>query len=358
MKAVFHLITTINRGGAENQLLILVREQIRQGFKVHVVFLKGEPELGSDFEKAGALVHSELAHISPLFQPVKFRKIIKGSDAIVHAHLPRAELVALLTFSKFKFFASRHNSEPFFPGAPKILSNLLSRLVEIRSEKIIAISNAVNDFLVKSGEVSNQNNIEVIRYGYRLQCEGALKKNGNEGSILKLGTISRLTHQKDLPTMLLTFKEYKTKYPGSSLTILGAGPLESELKQFAKTLGLSASVQFLGRSSQIFDFLGKLDAFILTSKYEGFGMVLLEAMDAGVPIIASDNSAIPEVLGNDFPGLCTTGDYLDFAEKITRLNDTEYRDSVLRKQEYQLKIFDAESMAAKILEIYVSSTHG
>jgi glycosyltransferase involved in cell wall biosynthesis len=157
--------------------------------------------------------------------------------------------------------------------------------------------------------------------------------------------------------MLLTFKEYKTKFPESSLTILGAGPLESELKQFAKTLGISASVQFLGRSSQIFDFLGKLDAFILTSKYEGFGMVLLEAMDAGVPIIASDNSAIPEVLGNDFPGLCPTGDYMNFAEKITKLNNAEYREFVLRKQEYQLKFFDAESMAAKILEIYVSSTH-
>jgi len=157
--------------------------------------------------------------------------------------------------------------------------------------------------------------------------------------------------------MLLTFKEYKTKFPESSLTILGAGPLESELKQFSKTLGISDSVQFLGRSSQIFDFLQNLDAFILTSKYEGFGMVLLEAMDVGVPIIASDNSAIPEVLGKDFPGLCPTGDYVNFAEKITKLNDTEYRDSVLRKQEFQLKIFDAESMAAKISEIYVSSTH-
>ena len=154
MKAVFHLITTINRGGAENQLLILVKEQIRQGFEVHIVFLKGEPELGSDFGKAGALVHPELARVSLLFQTFKFRKIIKGANAIVHAHLPRAELVALLTFTRFKFIASRHNAEPFFPGAPKIISNLLSRLVELRSERIIAISNAVRDFLVGRGEVS------------------------------------------------------------------------------------------------------------------------------------------------------------------------------------------------------------
>ena len=352
MKSVFHLITTINRGGAENQLLILVKEQIRQGFEVHVVYLKGEPELRADFVASGALVHSELASLSPLVQPFKFGKLIREKNAIVHAHLPRAELVALLTLKKFQLFTSRHNAEPFFPGAPRVVSNLLSHLVEIRSIKIIAISNAVKNFLVLRGEITHSENIEVVHYGYRMRNGGNAARESETGQIFRLGTISRLTDQKDIPTLLSAFLEYRAGSPASALSILGAGPLESELKNLAKSLGISESVDFLGRSSQIYDFLSGLDAFILTSKYEGFGMVLLEAMDAGIPVIASNNSAIPEVLGNDFPGLCTTGESKEFCQKINLLNDPVYRKLILDKQSARLQLFGAEVMSQKINQVY------
>ena len=349
---MFHLITTISRGGAENQLLILVKEQIKQGLEVHVVYLKGEPELRNDFESCGAMVHSDLSKLFPLFQPIRFRSLIKGKNAIVHAHLPRAELVALFTCTKFKFFVSRHNAEPFFPGAPIGISNILSRIVEMRSRKFIAISNAVKDFLVSRGEVSYLENIEVVHYGYHLRNEGKVPKANSTDEILKLGTISRLTLQKDIPTMLSAFLEYKARARTSSLSILGAGILNFELQQISKQMGIEESVFFLGRSPLIFDFLTGLDAFILTSKYEGFGMVLLEAMDAGIPVIASRNSAIPEVLGDDFPGLCTTGDSKDFCQKIELLNDPSYRKMILDKQSKRLKLFDAETMSQKIKKIY------
>jgi len=352
LKAVFHLITTIKRGGAENQLLILVKEQIRQGFEVHIVFLKGEPELEPDFLKAGALVHSEMSQVSPLFQPIKFSRIIRESGAIVHAHLPRAELVALLTLKKFKFFVSRHNAEPFYPGAPKMFSNFLSRLVELRSEKIIAISNAVRNFLVNRGEVSQSKNVEVIHYGYQKQINRKFDMTDSKSKILNLGTISRLTEQKDIPTMISAFRMYNDESSLSSLSILGAGPLESELRELAKKLGVAESVRFMGRSSVIYDYLTGLDVFILTSKYEGFGMVLLEAMDAGIPIVASRNSAIPEVLGDDFPGLCTTGDSRDFFEKIYRLNDPVYRKLVLDKQRERLALFGAQVMSENVKRVY------
>jgi glycosyltransferase involved in cell wall biosynthesis len=128
--------------------------------------------------------------------------------------------------------------------------------------------------------------------------------------------------------------------------------LESQLKALSIELGLENSVHFLGRTDKIIEFLSGLDVFLLTSKYEGFGLVLLEAMDAGIPIIASRNSAIPEVLGTDFPNLCETGNDEEFAEKILRLNDLEYRSTVLALQANRLVIFDAPSMARKIYEVY------
>ena len=329
-----------------------MKEQIKSGLDVHIVYLKGEPELKPEFIEAGAKVHQELALKHPLLQPYLFRKIIAKTKPIVHAHLPRAELIALVTLSNFKFFVSRHNAEPFFPGAPKFISNLLSKLVEARSIKVIAISNAVKDYLVSRGEIYNQNNIAVVLYGYRRHKLGNVSPNVKDAKNIKIGTISRLTEQKDIPTMLSAFRIFHTNHPGSILSILGAGPLATDLKKQVSAMGLRETVIFGGRSSKIYDFLSELDIFILTSKYEGFGMVLLEAMDAGIPILASNNSAIPEVLGENFLGLCKTGNPDDFASKLELLNDPEFRELLLSQQKARLKCFEADRMCKKIEELY------
>lgn len=354
MKTVFHVITTINRGGAENQLLVLVREQVRIGLEVHVIYLKGEPELEKDFARAGATVHHELAQKSVLVQPFLLRKLIGKGESIVHAHLPRAELASLLKPKNVKLIVSRHNAEPFFPGAPILVSNILARVVEIRSKKIIAISNAVRNYLISRGEVRNPENIVVVLYGYQRHFSDKRDKTDVSFSLNKIGSISRLADQKDIPTMLQAFKTFREAHPQVTLSILGAGPLDSELKNLTKQMGLGESVTFHGRSSKIYEFLAELDAFILTSKYEGFGMVLLEAMDSGLPIIASNNSAIPEVLGSDFLGLCQTGNAADFSKKLEDLTDEAYRLRVLDQQATRLAAFSAEQMCESLLAIYSS----
>ncbi len=352
MKKVYHLITTILRGGAENQLLVVVEEQVRQGLEVHVVYLKGEAELEQDLLTLGATVHHELVGKFPLFQPWHMTKLIAGENIILHAHLPRAELVGLATMGNFHFITTRHNAESFFPSAPEFISGFLSRLVERRAAKIIAISKSVKEFLLNSGEVKNEENIEVVYYGYFPKVDTKQMKSNLPSSLLRLGTISRLAPQKDLPTMIRTFHGYNIQNTESSLSILGAGPLESELKHFVETLNLKSKVKFLGRSSFTRDFLLSLDVFVLTSLYEGFGMVLLEAMDAGIPIVASRNSAIPEVLGEEFPGLCITGDADDFLLKINALKEPGYRNLVLDIQKERLRMFSASSMSKNLLKLY------
>lgn len=354
MKQIFHLITTISRGGAENQLLVLVQEQISQGFEVHVVYLKGAPELLQDFEALGAQVSSELADANFIMQPFIFRRIISRRNAIVHAHLPRAELVALLTPAWFVLFVSRHNAEPFFPGAPKLISKWLSRVVSLRCKNVIAISEAVKEFLTLGGEIMIPKKIHVVHYGY-IQRNIPQNRNKNlMASSCRLGSISRLTKQKDIPTMLHALEIVREQIPGATLSIVGSGILEPALKLETSQLGLEYAVQFLGRTDKIMEYILQLDVFLLTSKYEGFGLVLLEAMDAGIPIVASRNSAIPEVLGIDFPGLCETSNHRDFAEKILKLRIPEYRSQVLQVQEERLALFDASSMAKKVIRLYLS----
>ena len=352
MKSVFHVITTISRGGAENQLLVLVKEQILQGLDVHVVYLKGEPELLNDFQKIGSIVHSNLADQSPFRLPFLLKGLLEKENNIVHAHLPRAELVALLTPARFKLIVSRHNAEPFFPSAPRIFSNFLSRVITLRCKKVIAISKAVERYLTERGEVSNQRKIIVVRYGYQPIAKSSKGDKIEIGYPLKIGTISRLTDQKDLPTMFKVVDEVLRLGHQVTLDVVGEGPLRNKLLRLIKDLELEKYISLKGRTDKVHEFLDGLDVFLLTSRYEGFGLVLLEAIDAGIPIVASRNSAIPEVLGTDFPGLCETESYSDFAEKIIRLLNPDFRQLVLQHQEKRLPLFDASKMGEKIKSIY------
>ena len=163
---ITHLITTIERGGAEKQLLILTQEQVLQGLDVEVFYLKGQPELKSEFEMFGVKVNQSLVNKSFIKQNIIFRKIIRSSGAAVHAHLPKSELITALTCRKNRFIITRHNSEAFWPGIPKIISNFLSKFVTKKSAHIICISEAVKSYIVNRGEVSSSSQISTVHYGY------------------------------------------------------------------------------------------------------------------------------------------------------------------------------------------------
>ena len=100
MKHVIHVITTISRGGAENQLLVLTKEQVLAGRKVTVVFLKDSPDLLDKFRHNGVEVIQECA-LRPFFnQIVWFRNFLKNRDVLIHAHLPRAETLVAFALKK------------------------------------------------------------------------------------------------------------------------------------------------------------------------------------------------------------------------------------------------------------------
>lgn len=355
MIKVLHVITTINRGGAENQLLVLVREQIKSGMEVSVLYLKGEPELEQDLSDAGARVLHEIANQHPFIQFIKMRCISKNQEALLHAHLPRAELLTRFSSAKNPFVVSRHNAEPFFPGAPRFLSSFLSRLVAEKAKHVIAISYAVSNFISSKNEVGDLKKVTVVHYGYqpspnidRLSAKVELAKESG----ICIGTISRLTRQKDLPTLFSAFAQFLRLHPDSKLLMVGGGEEKNSLVCLAEELAITKNVEWVGRTSEIQKYLSRMDVFVLSSLYEGFGLVLLEAMDAGVPVIASNNSAIPEVLGSDFPGLASTGDVQDFLEKMNQFVEIENRKHLLQVQNVRLGIFKADLMCSKIASIY------
>ena len=357
---VTHLITTIERGGAEKQLLTLASEQVQSGIKVEVIFLKGKPELEKEFEEFGVKVNKLLAGKNFLHQISLLSKYLRKNTSPVHAHLPKSELLAAIVVPNKYFIFTRHNSEPFWPGGPRIISNLLSKFVCKRASQGIAISNAVKSYLIKRGEIPNEYTIDIVYYGF--EKDSATNSIGlnfitnlinNKSSNFRIGTIGRLVPQKDYPTLLSAFSNVSEKLPDAELYVIGEGYLQKELMELCKSLGISSKVYWLGKTEYINEFLSKIDLFILPSKYEGFGLVLLETMVAKKPIIAANNSAIPEVLGKTYEGLFSTGDAKALAQYInTAINDKNFLERLVNSYSSQLNLFDPRDMNKYVRNIY------
>ncbi len=112
------------------------------------------------------------------------------------------------------------------------------------------------------------------------------------------GTLGRLVPAKDQDTMIKGFSLIKAQCPHAKLVIIGDGVLEKNLKEQIQQLHLEKDVILTGYIDQGFRLLKAFDVFVLTSVKEAFGRVLLEAMLAKVPVIATKTNGIPEVVGN------------------------------------------------------------
>jgi glycosyltransferase involved in cell wall biosynthesis len=362
-KKIIHLITTIERGGAEKQLLTLVREQVKFGLGVEVFYLKGALELKQEFENCGAIVNQTLLKKNFIQQVFTLRKHLNQGQAPVHAHLPKSELLASLSCSKGMFIFTRHNSEAFWPGVPKMLSNVLSKFVAKRSASGVCISNAVKDYVIQRGELSKDYNLKTIYYGFEKIQQLHTKTLPEirdqlivKPGVLRVGSIGRLVRQKDYPTLLRAMKQVFDSGVEAELFIVGEGTEKDNLVELTLELGIHERVHWLGRTPFVNEFLSQLDLFVLPSIYEGFGLVLLEAMQANKPILATNNSSIPEVLSKDYVGLFETSNVEKLSGLIKKvlLEDT-FAKQLVSNYSKRLDIFKPEVMAEKLLHVYEKS---
>lgn len=297
---ILHLITTLDRGGAEMQLVQQVRFQNIQGLETEIRYLKGKGLLAGQFEgeRVGKIPGGFfLVQIIFLLFLVKRKKF-----DIVTAHLPRSELAAAIVsrLTNYALIVTKHNTEKFWPQGNEMVSKLLARFVDKAACMTICITKAVKDYLISKGELREENSV-VIHYG----IERKVKEKSDfplplaQKSSLRIICVARLEPQKNLMSLIELIPRISDLNP--ELRIFGVGSQREFLHSQINARALEDKIKLCGLTENPRGEMESSHLMILPSIYEGLGLVILEALDEGCLVIASRIPAVVEVLGNDYP---------------------------------------------------------
>lgn len=131
---------------------------------------------------------------------------------------------------------------------------------------------------------------------------------------------------KDHEALLRAFRLLDHRRLNPYLMLVGEGRLLDEMKQLAQDLGCADRVKFMGARTDARRLLGLADMYVHTCRYEGFGLAVVEAMLAGIPVVATDEGALPEYIKRGQTGLLfTPGNVTDLADRITEMADNPQR---------------------------------
>lgn len=304
------VITGLGIGGAEKQVCDLADKFVQLGHQVKLVSLT--PSFSEQtLPKSNQI---EIIYLNMLKTPIelikaysKLRKLIKSFNPdVVHSHMFHANLIGRLMRLSTKInrlICTAHSKNE--GGALRMglyrITNFLSDLntnvsqdaVEafiakkaVKKDQMIAVENGIDTSFFRKDNLM------------KLEIQSYFDFVKNDYIFLAVG---RLTDPKDYPNLLRAFSIVNKQKPNTCLLIAGIGELEQELKQYANQLGISEKVSFLGLRRDIHKLMNLADTYVMSSHFEGFGLVIAEAMSTEKVVISTDCGGTREVInGNGF----------------------------------------------------------
>ncbi|MCY4539598.1 MAG: glycosyltransferase [Chloroflexi bacterium] len=334
---VAHVIKVTRISGAERHLLVLLSALRRHDVDAHLLILVEVDKPMEDMVSAAKdrgiplrrlTIHSDY-DLTLLFKIRRALREIKPD--LVHTHLIHADLYGLFAAKLAGIrtvISSRHNDDQFrFHPIWQRISPVIWRL----TSGGIAISAAIKDFMIEV-EDAPQEKITVVHYGleHKWVADEELRASRQDltaelrldSDALLLGMVCRIVEQKGIAYALRACQQIRDRFPTANLIIAGDGDLRPQLEALARELGIDANVHWLGWRSDAVKLIGAFDVLLMPSLWEGFGLVLLEAMSRRVPVIANRVSAIPEIVIHGETGLLVEARDVDaLAAAMTRLLD-------------------------------------
>jgi len=360
-KIIFHLDDSKNLRGGERQVLFLSEELKKLGIINYIVARKNSP-LIIEAQKRKIPCFSlpyfwEWDIISAIILSLKIKKICrKFYIPILHSHTGHTSAVIFLTSLFIKSITIAHRRVAF-----KLSNNFLTKLKHKKADHIIAISNKIKNILIESG--LNENKISIIYSSIDLDIYYNHKENlreefKNKFNISKeqilIGSLLAFSSDKDPLNLINAAKYVINSYPDVHFIIGGEGELFNKAKEKIKELNIENNFHLYGYCQKNISFLKSLDIFILPSREEGLGSVLIEAMACSLPLIGTDAGGIPELIENEYNGFIVPKENPEeLSQAIIKLiKNPELRKKFSKNSFEKSKKYSSLKMAEETLKVY------
>lgn len=307
---VLQVITSLAIGGAERLVVSAAAGLPRERFDHAICCLAERGPLASEAEAAGVPVFC-IGAFPGLRNPIAFARLVRVvrsfRPTIVHTHLQSANLYGRLAARLARVplvVATEHNVYGEKARRYVFVERRLARM----TDALVAVSDEVRQFLSRQLAIA-PSAIRIVRNGVAAgaaspQMVAELRARiGGKADSVSLGTIASLTPKKGHQFLVRAGARLRERGIACSLVLAGAGPERSRLERLAADLGLTQCVHFLGAVRNAADVLALIDIFVLPSLAEGMPLALLEAMQAGKPVVATAVGGVPEVVTSGVNGL-------------------------------------------------------
>ena len=372
MKCILHIIPTLDRGGAEKQLSLLVPRLPRDRFNVHVALLT----------RSGPLREELQDHQVPVIEINKKWKLDPGAYWRLRREIARLQPDLVHTWL---FAANSYGRQAALAcRVPRIVAGercvdrwkdwhelALDRHLARRTDRIVTNSQGVRDFYAGHGVPAEK--FTVIPNGVDLRTSISagdaagdtaadtgrwrhdLRECGIPETARLVVAIGRLWPQKRYKDLIWAAHLLQAARGDTHLLILGEGPQRWRLERYTRQLGAASYVHFLGQSDDVQGLLPACDCLWLGSGYEGQSNAILEGMANGLPVVATDIPGNRELVVDQETGfLVAVGDRAGFARWTQRLlQDRSLADRLGRAGQQRVRAeFSVDQMVQRHTELY------
>jgi Glycosyltransferase len=374
MEEIIQILKGEELSGAETHVYDLSEELIKSGVEVSIINIfdvsNEEPsdrykERIKFLERAGADVYAlEAQNKLDLSTVGKIKDIVAQADpAVVHTHMPYADLfggVAAKISGNCPVVSTRHHDYltswkdwlrfvPYYAVAGNFLDALISVSEQVASQ-------------AKEYESWSESDVHVVHHGCRngrIPSESSRREVCSALGIRKSSVIvlsvGRLLRWKGHKYAVRALRHLRSETEEIHWLIAGDGPQRDSLHSLASELGVSTSLYLLGHRDDVPTLMSAADVLVHPSTSEAFGIVLIEAMMQGTPVVASSAGAIPEIVVHDETGyLVEPADSEAISEAIHRLLESSDKRKEMGESARQsyLQNYTIEKMARNTLRVY------
>ena len=327
LDTIIHVVNSKIFSGLESVACDIITSRLSDKYRFIYVTQKGPiieilKEKNINYEIIEDLNYKEIKRVLKKYNP-----------SIIHAHDFTASVICSLVKKRRYLIEHLHNNCPWLKKV--CLKTVAFLYAGLKADKILTVSESIEKEYIFSKFIKNK--IECI--GNPISREKIISRVNdlNCKKMYEICCVARLTKQKNPFKFLEIILELKKEFANIKIVWVGDGELKEDVQNKTIKLNLSDNVEYVGFKKNPFEYMNKSKIFLLTSDWEGYGLVAFEALSLGLPCVVSDVGGLPEIVDENCGKLCKKNqDYIDEISML--LKDSDYynkksKNAILKSKE-------------------------